>query len=292
MDSLKSISSIKDNSFHLLRHIWNDVHEDWPFYTQEECHTLKRRKPQNLTPESDTGSTSSGHSPCSTNPASPPQITMTSGSLKRHSYYDPGAEQPAPKKKRVSHFKRETPTARLSSGLGWGCHSPTGGTSPNSPRLAPHSPNLNLPASFADSVQQPEWGHGYQTGLRSPRRRSSPPPAPVSPKPPVPHTSSPRSPKADTAAVVKGEVESEGENNENSLAPQLQKLLQNKNKDFVTAYTTILSVEQRTRYKQDFNEHYANYRQLHSILDRVSKRFTDLENKLKEHSKDSPEFKV
>ena len=169
------------------------IHEDWPFYTQEERHTLKRRKPQNLTPESDTGSTSSGHFPGLLHqPLLPAQITMTSGSLKRHSYYDPGAEQPVPKKKRVSHFKRETPTTRLSSGLGWGSggHSPAGGTSPNSPRLAPHSPNLSLPASFTDSVQQPEWGPAARVGARLLDRAAQPQeaefPAPVSPKPPAP----------------------------------------------------------------------------------------------------------
>jgi RNA polymerase II elongation factor ELL len=47
---LKQVSAMKDNTYHLLRHIWNDVSEDWPFYTEEERQAFRRRKPQNLTP--------------------------------------------------------------------------------------------------------------------------------------------------------------------------------------------------------------------------------------------------
>ena len=39
---LKQISFMKDNTYHLHRHIWNDVHEDWPFYNEQDRHTLKR----------------------------------------------------------------------------------------------------------------------------------------------------------------------------------------------------------------------------------------------------------
>lgn len=39
---LTNISSMRDNCYYLHRHIWNDVHEDWPFYTEQERHLLKR----------------------------------------------------------------------------------------------------------------------------------------------------------------------------------------------------------------------------------------------------------
>lgn len=39
---LKQISCLKDNSYHLNRAMWNDVHEDWPFYTESERQMLKR----------------------------------------------------------------------------------------------------------------------------------------------------------------------------------------------------------------------------------------------------------
>lgn len=39
---LKSLSFIHDNTYHLHRHLWNDVHEDWPFYTEQDRQSLKR----------------------------------------------------------------------------------------------------------------------------------------------------------------------------------------------------------------------------------------------------------
>ncbi|KPJ09913.1 hypothetical protein RR48_05115 [Papilio machaon] len=42
---LPKIGSLKDNCYHLRRHIWNDVNEDWPFYTEEEKRMLKRYLP-------------------------------------------------------------------------------------------------------------------------------------------------------------------------------------------------------------------------------------------------------
>lgn len=39
---LKQLSFMRDNTYHLHRHIWNDVHEDWPFYTEQDRQILKR----------------------------------------------------------------------------------------------------------------------------------------------------------------------------------------------------------------------------------------------------------
>ena len=68
---------MKDNTYHLQRHMWNDVSEDWQFYSEQERQCMKRRKPQNLTPPCSDGSTSSsGHSPAQSshhNMPSPPR---------------------------------------------------------------------------------------------------------------------------------------------------------------------------------------------------------------------------
>ena len=104
---LREVAECKNNVYELKRAMWNDVNEDWPFYSVEDRAALKRRKPQNLTPPgSDTGSTSSGHSPSSTNPASPPQIQ---GFGKRDRFGDRDEMLTAPpstKKIRVSTYKR------------------------------------------------------------------------------------------------------------------------------------------------------------------------------------------
>merc|ERR1711981_212316 len=131
---LREVSDCRNNVYELRRSMWNDVAEDWPFYTEQDRAQLRRNKPQNLTPPgSDTGSTSSGHSPSSTNPPSPPPITNT---LKRHIPYfhhTPYLASEA-KKKRWSNYKR--PGGTSSSSSSWDCKSPgLGAHTSLSPRL-------------------------------------------------------------------------------------------------------------------------------------------------------------
>ena len=68
-------------------------------------------------------------------------------------------------------------------------------------------------------------------------------------------------------------------------------IIPNRKKDFLAAYTTILTEEQRVQYKTEFNLNYAKYRKLHNVLDQVSKRFSHLETKLKQHQQGSEGFK-
>lgn len=45
MPILMAVALMKDQAYHLARHIWNDVQDDWPFYTSEEKSILKRCVP-------------------------------------------------------------------------------------------------------------------------------------------------------------------------------------------------------------------------------------------------------
>lgn len=233
---LREVSDCRNNVYELRRSMWNDVAEDWPFYTEQDRAQLRRNKPQNLTPPgSDTGSTSSGHSPSSTNPPSPPPITNT---LKRHTPFFPEASEA--KKKRWSNYKRPGG----SSSSSWDC---------KSPRLAGHnslSPRLELDYEKVPATDDsaPDWG---KWGQQDEERVSNSP---------------------DQSAQMQ-------------LAP-------NRNMDFITAYTSIVTLDQRQKYKADFNKSYPYYRKLHNVLDEVSKRFSHLENKLKQVSRGSEEFKV
>lgn len=42
MATLANIATVRDNTYHLMRHVWNDVQEDWPFYTEQDRQMLKR----------------------------------------------------------------------------------------------------------------------------------------------------------------------------------------------------------------------------------------------------------
>lgn len=57
---LKQVAFMRDNTYHLHRYVWNDVQEDWPYYSEQEKAMLKRRKPQNLTPPGSSDGGSSG----------------------------------------------------------------------------------------------------------------------------------------------------------------------------------------------------------------------------------------
>lgn len=107
---LKTISSMRDNAYILNRYIWNDVHEDWPFYSEQERQCLKRRKPQNLTPplSSDGGSSTSGQSPTSTHNGSPPP-PVKRPSMNNEKY----SEGPNAKKTRISHCQSGSGSGRL-----------------------------------------------------------------------------------------------------------------------------------------------------------------------------------
>ena len=86
MGILRSVTDTKDNTYVLKRAFWNDVSEDWPFYTEEERQQFRRRKPQNLTPPGSDGGASvssigSGHSSSSSHPASPQPTLTTSANI-------------------------------------------------------------------------------------------------------------------------------------------------------------------------------------------------------------------
>ena len=42
MPVLNAVGLMKDQAYHLARHIWNEVNDDWPFYTDQEKQILKR----------------------------------------------------------------------------------------------------------------------------------------------------------------------------------------------------------------------------------------------------------
>lgn len=41
-NTLLSVATCKDNTFHLMRHIWNEVQEDWPFYSDLDRKNVKK----------------------------------------------------------------------------------------------------------------------------------------------------------------------------------------------------------------------------------------------------------
>lgn len=57
-------------------------------------------------------------------------------------------------------------------------------------------------------------------------------------------------------------------------------------------YIAIVSHEQRQSYKDDFNAEYDEYRNLHAQIERVTKRFMELDAQWKLLSPGSKEYRV
>ncbi|XP_067824681.1 RNA polymerase II elongation factor ELL [Heptranchias perlo] len=62
--------------------------------------------------------------------------------------------------------------------------------------------------------------------------------------------------------------------------------------DYLLKYTAIASQEQRQGYKNDFNAEYSEYRDLHSRIESITRRFTQLDAELKQLSPGSVDYKT
>lgn len=39
---LQNVASVKENAYYLLKNLWSEVDEDWPFYSEEEKAMIQR----------------------------------------------------------------------------------------------------------------------------------------------------------------------------------------------------------------------------------------------------------
>ena len=62
--------------------------------------------------------------------------------------------------------------------------------------------------------------------------------------------------------------------------------------DFTHQYRRIVTGEQRSRYKEDFNSQYNEYRDLHKAIVKVSQRFAQLEEELRQESEGTNAWQV
>lgn len=298
MSVLGEVAKNKNNIYELKRSVWHDVNEDWPYYTESDKSAMRRRKPQNLTPPgSDNGSTSSGHSPSSTNPPSPPQITNP---LKRQSYYEQGSSDTS-KKKRVSHFVRppvnpdRSPYRLLGS-------SPSMHGSPSMDSSSRNMERLDLSSStFVDS-SAPDWGqfrddndHRPPSSARSSpiqtlHNRSSPAALPSA------AASSRRSPAVRSLGSSPAGQRSwngdPGENSQEGASPPLniEAHFQNSNQDFLTEYTPITSASQRAQYKAEYRTDYDTYIRYHDRLATVKRRVELLQSRRQQAVRGTREY--
>ncbi|XP_048484581.1 RNA polymerase II elongation factor Ell isoform X1 [Plutella xylostella] len=292
---LPQIGSLKDNCYHLRRHIWNDVNEDWPFYTEEEKRTLKRRKPQNLTPPASSDSANSlspRASPSATKRANGPTVV--------------GEEPPAAKKQRISHYRR--PDARAggspSSGYATGGSGASSGerhASDNEDERTAADLYRPLAKSFSSLPESVPQENPLVLNLNPKEERAKPLakkdngytlsfntikdlcPSPV-PKangfrnsPPVEQTSITEKDITNTEPLENTELTSVPDENMTDL------------EELARQYPPITCASMRRAYKNEFASLYTEYRALYGKVARVAELFTRLEEKLRRAQPHSPD---
>lgn len=304
---LKTISYTRDNAYVLQRHVWNDVHEDWPFYSEQERSTLKRRKPQNLTPplSSDGGSSTSGQSPNSQHNGSPPPAVKRPSSQAPSSLNnnnnnnssnlinDINYQEPAAKKQRISHYKK--PDARdgmRSSNIYESREGNFGSsrsrdnddyygsnTTPNS--LEDSGLGLNYTVMANDAINkriaspinggQSKNSNASNVMEQRPSKRNGN-------RTNMMQSSNTTSSSYDTAT-----------NGDDGFRESSTKKISTKSG--FSDYPPITSVEQRRKYKTEFDKDFAEYRQLHLIMDKARRRFANLQQELSSVSQSDQKYK-
>lgn len=304
-DTLMSVSVLRDNAYYLAKHAWNDIQEDWPFYSEQEKQLIKKNKLRNLTSpsSSDSGiSVSSNHSPnnISNGDNSPPSR------YKRPGYVN-GVDGFPTKRQRISHFVRQEPATAVKPAIVF-------------------EDNAQLPQSRLDDCAKPVTNTSSPSTLSEkplPQKsfqRSTSDNRPIS----YPELDS-FSPSKEASAVIVSSTEisstSDGLENEenvsvNSLPPvpieynrkteecpfippasvTSQQSLSNRRHlsekpKYMKEYVTITSPEQRRRYKTDFKEIFKEYLRVHEEVDAVSNTFAQLGESLRQQPKGTPKYR-
>nr|XP_056723492.1 RNA polymerase II elongation factor ELL [Euleptes europaea] len=308
----------KDGTCTLKDCLYKEVQKDWPGYSEGDQLLLKKRfpfrklcQPQNAScpPE---------------NPAlSPPKdgASLSSSPSQKRSQPSEFIDPLASKKPRISHFTQRTPpvfNGKLNSANGKEASLPTAVNSVSSNSLLPplepprpHDPladigndvshsnkDFELPepaerlaaARPAKNYAQP-GRHGY--GLHSKTKKKL-----------KKHKERERKEEQQQArgkpapcggALKKDGVKTgssqnsaglNGACNSCSLPTSTSEM-----PDYLLKYTAISGSEQRQTYKNDFNAEYSEYRDLHARIERITRRFMQLDSELKQLSQDSDKYK-
>lgn len=269
---LGQVAVLKDNAYCLARHAWNQVCDDWPYYTPEEQELLKRMRPHNLTPPSENGH----HSP----PA------LHNNNNNHHNHHHHGTPRTSPNGQKREPNPETGPTLPGSKRQRISLCATNGGSNNNG------STHTTSGANGALGTTRPphsrvlaESNSGNQPCRTQPPNPSSEPSVPfvchsIPDCPDSPDSRDSRDSR-DSGDLQAAGIPSTNPSPRNST---------NKVPDYVTKYVEITNQEQRGRYKADFNAEYEEYKTLHSTVEQVSRRFSDLEDSLRNSREGSDQW--
>ncbi|CAN8005395.1 unnamed protein product [Ixodes hexagonus] len=305
---LGQVAVLKDNAYCLARHAWNQVCDDWPYYTPEEQELLKRHgsrglrrdpfafrmRPHNLTPPSENGhhsppglhatanSNGSGgnhhnHHHHSTPRTSPNGQVEQKWPPYRASFKRKVTSRWREKRNRTERRQCRGRTVRrqrisLCSTNGGGGGTTNGNGHSNNTNSSNTTSGTN---GVLGSIRPPHSRVLAESNSGNQPCRTLPTNNPPS-EPPMPFAchSIPDCPDSPDSR--------DSRDSRDSGDLQVP--------EYVTKYVEITNQEQRGRYKADFNAEYEEYKTLHSTVEQVSRRFSDLEDSLRNSREGSDQW--
>ncbi|XP_029470262.1 RNA polymerase II elongation factor ELL [Rhinatrema bivittatum] len=318
--------SAKDSTYTLKDCNYKDVQKDWPGYAEGDQQLLKRILVRKLClPQNTAGF------PADAPPSSPPKdnVNALSPSQKRPQpmeFIDPLAN----KKPRISHFTHRTQTTfngKLNlNGKEASVPPPVVPTAvPDSVSSSSHLPVLDIlrPHDPLSDVSNNSSHSVRDSGNEVPMDRPSHTVPKDGPRTAEKNCISPHGKPKKKSKKHKEKGKNKEKRNEvmhmeekqncdlvknsvlkSSSAPQDAKDLNgtcnnssvptstSESPDYLSKYTAISSQEQRQGYKNDFNAEYNEYRDLHARIERITRRFTQLDSQLKQLSQGTEEYKM
>ncbi|XP_004705583.1 RNA polymerase II elongation factor ELL [Echinops telfairi] len=291
--------STKDGTCTLKDSMYKDVQRDWPGYSEGDRQLLQRMLVRKLCQPQGAG-------PVPGDPAaSPPREHGNASSLPQKRPQPPDFIDPlASKKPRISHFAQRTQPA-----INGKLNPPLNRAAPNPPMpepLRPHDPLADVSNDLSHTEPPEAGGPG-------PAERLHPPPSPDCTQPSRPHGKAKKKSKKhrDKERLPRDRprgskpnlepVESSGSTvGTPPDAPGLNGACHSASiptstsdtPDYLLKYSAISSSEQRQSYKNDFNSEYSEYRDLHARIERITRRFTQLDAQLRQLSQGSPEYET
>uniref|UniRef100_UPI00398E6358 RNA polymerase II elongation factor ELL n=1 Tax=Pristiophorus japonicus TaxID=55135 RepID=UPI00398E6358 len=318
--------NVKDGTFTLKDVAYKEVQRDWPGYSDGDQQLLKRvlvrKSCQAHTASGGSGETPSSSPKDSANSASPPQKRPVP-----NDFIDPLAN----KKPRISLLTSRVPptlNGRLNPSNGKEAAAPpvqsAAPDSVSSTSTLPMLVEIQRPHDLLSDVSNDSSHNGRDCeGQEAPERPGCPPP-PHLPRPSVPgvpssHVKSRKKSKKhkDKERVRERKGGEEGCGERVRDCDFLQRCREQKKDvpqkvaglngmcnsssvptstsdapDYLLKYAAIASQEQRQGYKNDFNAEYSEYRDLHSRIEGITRRFTQLDAELKQLSPGSADYKT
>lgn len=264
---LDSITYVRDSKYHLKRHIWNDVQEDWPFYTDQDRQSLKRRRPESVS-----------QSPPSAGPPPKSSSLFEGGSGTSSSYKgDKNRDEPASKRQRISRVAKsstETSHAKVKPPNNYSEDSRSGMSGRPSPSMVGTAAAAGMPSEGQSNRHSGDSNGSSNGGQNGGGRRCGNDSN---------QTQNQYDHKENSPMMTDTENSNEVEALTNELRAQADRV--DKMEYDFSQFKTILSIDRRREYKMIFEQDYAEYRTLHKEIEKAAELFQQLDVKLQKEER-------